>query len=128
MKNKIMLFLGLLIAGFVTTASAQGPGGQRRTAEERTKMQLDRMKEQLSLTQDQVTKLDTILLNNNKEMDKIFQSGQRPDRETMQKNREAQNEKIKAVLTEEQYKKYQEEQQKMRERRGQGGPGGQGNN
>ncbi|MCK7556415.1 hypothetical protein MKQ70_15885 [Chitinophaga sedimenti] len=123
MKNKIiMMFMGLLLAGSFT-ASAQGPGGQRRTAEERTKMQLDRMKEQLTLSAEQVTKLDTILLNNNKEMDKVFQSGQRPDRETMQKNREALNEKIKGVLTEEQYKKYQEEQAKMRERRGQGGGG-----
>lgn len=125
MKNTIMLFLAMVLAGF-TTASAQ-QGGQRRTAEERTKATIERLTTQLSLTKDQQTKLDTIYLAYNKELDKVFASGERPDRETMQKSRAALDEKVKAVLTEDQYKKYQEEQAKMRERRGGQGGGNGGN-
>lgn len=124
MKNKFMLFLGLMLAVTISVSAQQG---QRRTAEERTKATIERLTESLTLTKDQVTKLEPIILANNQEMDKAFKDGQRPDRETMQKNRAAMNEKFKGILTEEQYKKYEEDQAKMRQNRGgNGGPGGNG--
>ena len=58
-------------------------------------------------------------------MMKAFQSGQQPqpmDREAMQKQREEQNKKLKAILTDEQWKKWEEAMQNMM--RGFGGPGG----
>jgi Spy/CpxP family protein refolding chaperone len=110
------------------TISVNAQQGQRRTAEERTKSTIERLTTSLTLTKDQVTKLEPIILANNQEMDKAFKDGQRPDRETMQKNRAALNEKIKGVLTEEQYKKYEEEQAKMRQNRGGNGGGNGGGN
>ncbi len=98
-----------------------GPaGGDRQfTPEDMAKSMADRMKEQLSLTDDQYTKV----LELNREQTKQYANMPRPSREEMQnmtdeqrearrdemrKYRDEYNAKLKSILTSEQYSKYEE--------------------
>lgn len=95
--------------------------------------QMDELKEALELTKDQEKKVREIISSGFETMQKAREemrdgSGNFEGmREKMQKMREEQNEKIKEVLSDEQWTKYDEIQKEMRERMRQGGgPGGQG--
>jgi len=92
-------------------------GGQRRmmmTPEERLK----RMTDQLTLTQEQQDKIKPILEDNQKQMQALRDNGasMEDNREKMMKVRNESNEKIKAVLNDDQKKKFEEMNQR--------GPGG----
>lgn len=127
MKNKIMLLLAFALA-VSTGVSAQQGGGPRKTAEERTKMTVEKLSKDLSLNKEQQTKLDTVYLDFYKKMDKMRESGERPDMQAFQKMGKDRDEKVKTILTGEQFKKYEEMQAAMRQRReGRGGGGGRGN-
>lgn len=125
--------LYLLAFGLVVNISAfaQQGGGQRRTVEERVKMTLDRMKETLQITPDQTVKLDSVFTKSFKDMDKAREdaraSGNRMDREAFTKFSTERDEKVKGILTEEQYKKYKAAEEERRQRMGNRGGGG-GNN
>ncbi len=116
-------FLSILFAAFAmvaaitVTAQPQGggqrQGGQQGTPEEMAKMMVERMTKQLSLTEDQQTKIYDINL---KFMEERNSSGnERPSREEMEAAREGMTVKIKEVLTDEQAAKYEEQMAKMRE-------------
>ncbi len=89
--------------------------------EEMAKHMTDRLKDSLQVNEDQYKKLYDINLKQANEMqemmDKIMQ-GEQPqfDREAMQKRQEEQNAAIKAILTEDQYKRYEEMQANLRKR------------
>lgn len=125
--------LYLLAFGLVVNISAfaQQGGGQRRTVEERVKMTLDRMKETLQITPEQTVKLDSVFTKSFKDMDKAREdaraSGNRMDREAFTKFSTERDEKVKGVLTEEQYKKYKAAEEERRQRMGNRSGGG-GNN
>ncbi len=130
MKNRILLTLALIITMGLGAYAQQGGGQQRRTVEERVKMMLERLTPELQLSKDQVTKLDTLFTRSFKEQQKMREdaqaSGNRPDRETFQKLNNDRDEKVKAILTDDQFKKYKEQQEAMRQRGGnRGGGGGQ---
>ena len=123
--KKIVLVTGLLV--FALMVSAQ-QGGQRRgqMSEEALKQRYEELTKELTL---KTAQLDSI-----KKIDQEFFAKQRvarekagDDREKMReeftKLRNQQTEKIKTVLTAEQFKKYQDYQEKQRERRGGGGGG-----
>ena len=115
MKN----VLKLLVAGMMLVAGSFVSMAQRRA---------DQMKEAVKLTDEQYAKVVALYKEESEAMQKMMQSTdrrQQMDREAMQKQREEQEAKLKAILTEEQYKTWTEAQQNMR-RRGPGGPGGQG--
>ena len=131
------IIFSLILALVTVGANAQGFGGgrQQRNPEDMAKRQVERIKEACSLTDDQYNQIYNFYLAQSKqqqaEMDSIMkangndQSGRpRFNREDMEKRRQATNEKIKSILTEEQYAKYEELQKQQRERRGQGGPRG----
>ena len=134
MKNVIKLLVAgvMLVAGsFVSMAQPGGgrPGGQggRQFAPaQMAQRRADMMKESLKLTDAQYAKVLEMYKEESEAMQKQMQSGERPrmDRETMQKKREEQEKKLKAILTEEQFKTWTAQQQEMR--RGFGGPGGPG--
>ncbi|MBN2636676.1 MAG: hypothetical protein JXR61_10435 [Prolixibacteraceae bacterium] len=91
--------------------------------------QIEQMKETLTLTTEQETKLREVLQQNSAEMQNMMQNmqgggGMEGMREQMQQMREKQNEKMKSVLTDEQWETYQAQQAEMGSRRGQGGFGG----
>ncbi|MBR4586320.1 MAG: hypothetical protein IKO29_06230 [Bacteroidales bacterium] len=134
MKNVIKLLVAgvMLVAGsFVSMAQPGGgrPGGQGGRQFDPAQMaqrRADMMKESLKLTDAQYAKVLEMYKEESEAMQKQMQSGERPrmDRETMQKQREEQEKKLKAILTEEQFKTWTAQQQEMR--RGFGGPGGPG--
>jgi len=93
----------------------QGRGGMMMSPEQRT----TRLAEQLSLTDEQKTKVQKIY----EEQQKDMQGMQGASREERMAKMQATNDKIKAVLTDEQKKKFDDMQQRMRQR-GPGGPGG----
>ena len=134
MKNVIKLLVAgvMLVAGsFVSMAQPGGgrPGGQGGRQFDPAQMaqrRADMMKESLKLTDAQYAKVLEMYKEESEAIQKQMQSGERPrmDRETMQKQREEQEKKLKAILTEEQFKTWTAQQQEMR--RGFGGPGGPG--
>lgn len=124
-----MLMLAFLLAVNISVFAQQGgQGGQRRTVEERVKATIERLTTELSLNKDQQTKLDSVFTNSYKAMEKMRAdaqaSGTRPDREVFQKFNTERDEKVKGILTEDQFKKYKEAQEKMRQNGGNRGGGG----
>lgn len=125
MKRLVVTVLaaGALLLGSALEAGAQGPGGRgpgMGNPEEMAKMRVERMKEALKLNEKQEAQLLDLFKQESEEMSKMFQSGERPDREAMEANRKKQDEAIKKILTEDQYKTYTEQMQRR------GGPGGPG--
>ena len=109
--------------------------------EDMAKRQADRLKEQLELTQVQYDSIYNYYLASSKEQaarrEQMQNGGQMPGEgdmqammEQMQKQRQAQEAKIKSFLTDDQKKKYDEAQEQRRQQRqqqgGQGGFGGFG--
>lgn len=103
-----MIALLLLIGG---TVNAQNQNQTRRTPEERAKMQADRFKTALTLTDEQTTKVYSILFDSSKKMDSIRTANAGGDRSAMMELvkpiNEARDAKIKAVLTKEQAETYE---------------------
>ena len=141
--KKLSLVLSFLMVAAISFA--QAPGGQggfggqmNMNPEERAKRQADRLQEQLELNKAQYDSLYVYFLAQGKEQQKqreqmMNQGGGQPQQmdmeammERFQKQREAQEAKMKSVLTEAQFKKYQEQQAEQRANfgGGQGFPGG----
>jgi len=118
-----------LVAGTFSFSMAQQGGQRGGTPEERTQRSLDRMKTTLSLTADQEVKVKAILAAQNKSLDSLrATAGEGADmRALMQKmapQREANEKKIMALLTDEQKKAYTTMLEQRRQNMGQGGQGG----
>lgn len=142
--NKILFFAAILIVGFSVACNNQGsnnsqpqfgPGGfgdrGNFDPDEMAQRQVDRLNEQLDLSEEQQKQVYDITIENFENMqDMRGQMGGGGDfedmREQMQKAREEQNQKMKAILTDEQWEKYEVYQEEMRARRGQGRPDGFG--
>lgn len=120
----IVAALALLFTG--SNARAQGPMGGQFDPAQIAEMIAGQMKESLKLTNDQYTKILDIYKKQMAEMQKSFESGQMPDFEKLQAQREKQEKEINAVLTEEQAKAWAEEQKKRMEQMGGGFGGGFG--
>ena len=109
--KKAFLFICLVFSVSFIMAQA-GPGGQRRTVEERVKSTIEKITPALSLNKDQETKTDVVFTEYYKAMDKFRESlepGTRPDRTQFEKFITERDEKLKKVFTEEQFKKWKEE-------------------
>lgn len=102
----------LAAALFLSSAAcmAQGPQGQRPDRSQR----IEQMITELGLDENQAQQFKEIMAEMKPGKNK---SGERPSREEMEAKRKEMDEKIKAILTEEQYKKFQSMQPK-------GGPRG----
>ena len=126
MKLKFGFILTLLIAGVVVT-NAQG--GSRRTVEERVQAVHAKMDSAFKLDTEKQVKADSAFANYYRQQDKIREEmrsgGERPDfqamREKMQPALDARDKELKALLTDEQFKKWKEEiEPAMMPRRGGG--------
>jgi protein CpxP len=93
--------------------------------------QVEQMKEELDLTNDQSDQMHDIMMEGIENMQQMREEMQDQGggfegmREQMRKMREDQDQKIKAILSDEQWEKYEVFQEEMRSRRRQGGFGGQ---
>ena len=122
-KQGILILIGML---FSILSFAQGQGGERRNfnSEEMIKRQTEEMKTSLSLTAEQVVKVEALNKKYGKKMSEAFEGAQEDRtvmREKMAKMREEKNTELKGILTAEQLKKHQEDEKKrmeeMRKRR-----------
>jgi hypothetical protein len=122
MKSKLfLLFLMCLLSEtiYAQDGGQKGQPRQRLTLEERVKAQSDRMKKDLELTDiqyDSVQKINLKYAQKVEEARKGNQEQSAQNRETFRKNQEEQNKELKAILTEDQYKKYEEQLKTRRER------------
>lgn len=115
--KKLLAFAAVLLLA-ATTTFAQG-GRMNASPEERAKMQTERITERLKLDKGQSEKVYALSLDRAKEMQSLLASGER-DRTKMQEFQAKFDEKLKPILTPEQwtqYEKYRQEQQgRMRNR------------
>lgn len=119
-KNLFKMAVTCLMAFIGVCAANAQFGGQMPSPEEMAKMQADQMKQTVTLSDDQYTKVLVIFKEQGEEMQKVFQGGGQPDFSVFQKLQEEQNKKLKEVLDEEQYKKWDAHMQEMRRNMGGG--------
>ena len=113
MKQFTLLFF--LIVGFSLSSFAQG-GPQRMTVEERVKLVLEKFAE-FKLDAAKTKEVDSVFTHYYKGQEKVRQelmgSGERPDpqvlRDKMQPLVTERDNKLKGILTEEQFKKWKDE-------------------
>jgi len=112
MKIKIG-FLSMMMFAGVLVANAQGGGGmQRRTPEERTKRLVDTITTVFKLDQTLQTQAQAVILDYNKASDKLRESrqaGNTVDRSEYEKLTTDRDEKLKKILTADQFKKFKDE-------------------
>lgn len=132
--KKIGLLLAFMVAG-VIMINAQGGGGgfRQRSVEERVKDVHEKFETAFKLDAAKLTQVDSAFATYYRSQDKVraelMNSGERPSRETMMAKMtpltEARDKELKAILTEEEFKKFKDEiEPSMMPRRGPGGPGG----
>ena len=127
MKTKITMFIALL---FAITINANSQGMQRMTVEERVKAAMDKMTTPLNLDTAEQSKTAAVFTDfytaQNKMREDARASGTRPDRSVFEKMMNDRDDKLKAIFTNEQYKKYKDEvEATLRPQRPQGGGGTQ---
>jgi len=121
MKMKALFISMFLIAG---TMMAQGQGFQRATVEERVKRATDTLTTVFKFDKNIQDKSAVVFTDYYKAMDKLREGlpdGERPDRTQMDKLSTERDERLKKILTEEQFKKFKDEiAPALRSRRRQG--------
>ncbi len=124
MKTKIAMLTALLFSVIISVNAQQG-GMSRPSVEDRVKMTMDKLAP-LNLTTDEQTKTQTVFTDFYTQQTKMFEdarnSGTRPDREAFQKLTSDRDDKLKAIFTDDQYKKFTDEiEPTLRGHRGGGG-------
>lgn len=134
---KKIVFLATTLLLFVAFSvhaqpNRQGQQRERPTPEQQAIRTVERLNQELKLTEQQQTELKTWFTESFKKRNENFEKNKdnrENMREQMKKDREATEAELKKVLTEEQYKTYkanEEKRQKERQQRGQRGPGNHG--
>ena len=125
MKSKITVLLAFFfLAAYSVTAQMQ-----RMSVEDRVKATMERLSS-LNLTADQQKQASDVFknfyTNQQKMMQQMRDSGQRPDRSTFQKAMEDRDAQLQKIFTEDQFKQFKEQEasQRQRGRRGGGNRGG----
>jgi periplasmic protein CpxP/Spy len=129
MKMKNVLMLAVLLVG-VIAVRAQGGNFPQRTIEERVKAVHEKLDSAFKFDVAKQTKIDTVFAGYYRQQDKIREElmsggGERPDREMMRAKMQpaidARDKELKALLTEEEYKKWKDEIEPSMRRPGGGG-------
>ncbi len=125
MKFKIGLLCIMMLTGVIMAnaqGGGQGGGGMRRTPEERSKRIVDTLATLFKLDQDHQTQATTLFIDYYKSMTSMGQGASPEDRQKLTGDRD---DKLKKVLSDDQFKKFKDEiEPAMRQRR----PGGGGGN
>ena len=127
MKTKITMFIALL---FAITINANSQGMQRMTVAERVKATMDKLATPLNLDTAEQSKTAAVFTDfytaQTKMREDARASGTRPDKSVFEKMMNDRDDKLKAIFTDEQYKKYKDEvEATLRPQRPQGGGGTQ---
>lgn len=119
MKSKLILtvIFCVLLSGlmYAQDEPKKDPNRKMPSAEEMTKKDMENLKTELTLTDDQIPFIEKVLLDAYTKMQKVFKT-QPPDFSQMQAIMEARDSDIKMVLTEEQTIKYTELREKQKKR------------
>ena len=109
-----MLIAAMLLVLVGQAAFAQD-GRMKKTPEERTEMQMKWANKNLSLTDDQSTRLQEVVLRYAKKRDSVMaqSNGERGAGRPVMEKRDTE---IKGILNDDQYKKYKAHEQEMREK------------
>ena len=111
MKTKITMFIALLFTIAISTNAQQGM--PRRTVEERVKSAMDKLTTSLTLDTAEQSKTTAVFTDFYTAQDKMREdaraSGNRPDRSVFEKMTSDRDEKLKAIFTDDQYKKFKNE-------------------
>ncbi|MCJ8164500.1 hypothetical protein MKJ04_06550 [Pontibacter sp. E15-1] len=120
--KKVILAAAVMLSVLGTSVAQQGPRDQKDIpVEQRVEKTTAKLKETVTLSEDQWSSLSAIYTKHFNEMDALRQQGsERPDREQMQALQASRNAEIKALVGEENLKKIQEAE------KGMGGPGKRG--
>ena len=110
-KQTVILAMALCMMG-ATAAMAQRNNGQQGGRPDNSQ-RIEQMVKELALDDAKAKEFRAVM----ESMKPAANIGERPSREEMQKKREEADQKVKAILTEEQYKKYQELNQRPQGRR-----------
>ena len=113
--KKLSLIAAMALGGLVAfsmLATAQEAGKEGKKGGKRgfptVEQQMERMSTQLNLTDDQKPKVKAVLEAQDTKMKELRKDGNTPTREQFQEVRKETQKKMKAILTEDQYKKYEE--------------------
>lgn len=110
MKTKITMLFALIL---MATTGIYAQGMQRMTVPDRVKATMDKLTTPLTLTDAQVTSTQSVFTDYYTAQTKMFEdaraSGQRPDRDAMQKMTDDRDAKLKDIFTPDQYTKYKNE-------------------
>lgn len=136
MKTKVNLLLAVCVLLFSTSLSAQTTNERSKmknmTIEERANFETEKMKNELALTQDQVSKIKEINLKyakqRNNEVNKLKEQGKTThtvlldsEHENMKtifaQQQNEKNKELRAILTPNQYESYVEKYTKMKNER-----------
>jgi hypothetical protein len=111
MKTKITMLIAFLFAIMISTNAQQQM--QRRTVEERVKSAMDKLITPLNLDAAEQSKTTAVFTDFYTAQDKMREdaraSGNRPDRSVFEKMTNDRDEKLKAIFTDDQYKKFKDE-------------------
>jgi periplasmic protein CpxP/Spy len=111
MKTKITTIIALLFA--ITISATAQQGMQRRTVQERVKSAMDKLTIPLSLDTAEQSKTAGVFTDYYTAQDKMREdaraSGNRPDRSEFVKMMNDRDDKLKAIFTDDQYKKFKDE-------------------
>jgi len=124
MKSKI--FLSAILLLFATFSFAQAQGDPKKmTVDEKVKKTMSQLTPQLALDNGQQTKIQAIYTDFYTAKEKLYeglQPGAQPDKAQKEKLMTEKDEKIKAVLNEDQYKKFKDwEDQMMKQKKDKSG-------
>jgi len=114
--KKILFVITLVLVSVAITFAQNGP---KRSAEERTAIFVKNLGKEMTLTEEQSTKITAIQLETFKKVDEIREKGMAGDKKAMRQEVKSANDaaetSIKALLTDEQKTKFDAWQEKKRE-------------
>jgi len=118
-KTKLILIVAfcVLLSGLIygQDRKQRDPNRKRPSAEEMTKKDLDNLKTELILTDDQIPFIEKILFNSYTQLQTLFQTDP-PDFSQMKTIMDEMDSNIKLVLTDDQIPKYIDYREKQRAR------------
>ena len=108
----LTLFMSIICTGMTFAQQDGQRGGKAKaTPEERAAQKVERMKESLDLTPDQVEKIQELQTQLAKDQEET-RAAAKENFQDMKAKREAYDEQLKTVLTPEQYQKYRNQDKK----------------
>ena len=110
----LLVIFCVLLTGYIN-AQPRDPNKKPPTPEEMTTRDLEQLKTELTLTEDQIPYIQKTLLDSYTKIQKLFESDP-PDFSKMKAIMDERDENVKLVLTDEQTKKYTEYREKQREK------------